>query len=145
MVAGRRPRTLAKQELLVARRRESIHVNQSFVIAFSLPRPLLEAWITVLLTPIAWLAALGGLYSLTDATCSRPGQVPMSALALACLVIALAPAPVAWLRGRYLRVNGHTGERARFLFHTAAGLSALFALVTLLTAIPIITLAPCPS
>jgi len=110
---------------------------------FSQPRALIEAWISVLLAPVAWAVALGGLYSLTDEVCARGGRMPMDAVALACLVLTLAPAPLAWLRGRHTPPDTDAGERARFLFHTAMGLSALFALVTLLTAIPIFLLDPC--
>ena len=113
------------------------------MIPFSLPRPLFEAWITVLIAPLAWMGALGGLYTLTDATCAQPGRMSMSALAFACLAVTIVPAPVAWLRSRRTRIDTTTGERARFLFHTAAGLSALFAVVTLVTAIPIFMLDPC--
>jgi hypothetical protein len=107
------------------------------------PRALVEAWFTVLLAPVAWAVALGGLYSLTDETCAHPGRLPMSVLAGACLALTLMPAPIAWLRGRHTAVDSSAGERARFLFHTAVGLSALFALVTLVTAIPIFLLDPC--
>jgi hypothetical protein len=110
---------------------------------FSQPRALIEAWISVLLAPIAWATALGGLYSLTDETCAHPGRVPMGALAIACLVLTLVPAPIAWVRGRHTTADSNAGERARFLFRTATGLSALFALVTLVTAIPIFLLDPC--
>jgi hypothetical protein len=110
---------------------------------FTQPRALVEAWISVLLAPIAWATALGGLYSLTDETCSHPGRIPMGALAAACLVLTLIPAPIAWLRGRRTPADTSAGERARFLFHTAMGLSALFALVTLMTAVPIFWLDPC--
>jgi hypothetical protein len=110
---------------------------------FTRPRALIEAWISVLLAPVAWAVALGGLYSLTDETCARGGRLPMDAIALVCLVVTLVPAPLAWLRGRHTPDDSSAGERARFLFHTAIGLSALFALVTLLTAIPIFLLDPC--
>jgi hypothetical protein len=109
----------------------------------SRPRALIEAWISVLLAPVAWAVALGGLYSLTDETCAHPGRMPMGALALACLVLTIVPAPIAWLRGRQAPADSNAGERARFLFHTAMGLSALFALVTLVTAIPIFMLDSC--
>ena len=110
---------------------------------FAQPRALIEAWLSVLLAPVAWAVALGGLYSLTDETCAHPGPLPMSALAAACLVLTLMPAPIAWLRGRRTPADSSSGERARFLFQTAVGLSALFALVTLVTAIPIFVLDPC--
>lgn len=110
---------------------------------FTRPRALVEAWITVLLAPVAWAVALGGLYSLTDEVCAQGGRLPMHTVAFACLVLTLAPAPLAWLRGRHTPADTNAGERARFLFHTAVGLSGLFALVTLLTAIPIFLLDPC--
>jgi hypothetical protein len=111
--------------------------------SLSQPRALVEAWCTVLLAPVAWAVALGGLYSLTDETCSQPGRLPMGVLAAACLALTLMPAPIAWLLGRHTPADTSAGERARFLFHTAVGLSALFALVTLVTAIPIFLLDPC--
>ena len=110
---------------------------------FSQPRALIEAWVSVLLAPIAWAIALGGLYSYTDETCTHGSRLPMDAIACACLVLTLVPVPIAWLRGRHTPANSNSGERARFLFHTAIGLSALFALVTLVTAIPIFLLDPC--
>ena len=113
------------------------------MMSLSQPRALIEAWATVLLAPIAWAVALGGLYSLTDETCAHGGRLPMDALAGACLVLTLIPAPIAWIRGRRTPTDSNSGERARFLFNTALGLSALFALVTLLTAVPIFLLDPC--
>jgi hypothetical protein len=113
------------------------------MISLSQPRVLIEAWATVLLAPIAWATALGGLYSLTDETCAQGGRLPMDALAAACLVLTIIPAPIAWIRGRHTPADSNAGERARFLFNTAVGLSALFALVTLMTAIPIFLLDPC--
>jgi hypothetical protein len=107
------------------------------------PRALIEAWISVLLAPVAWAVALGGLYSLTDEVCARGGRLPMDALAFSCLVLTLVPAPFAWMRGRHTPADTNAGERARFLFNTAMGLSALFAFVTLVTAIPIFLLDPC--
>jgi len=107
------------------------------------PRALIEAWISVLLAPVAWAIALGGLYSYTDETCAHGNRLPMDAIAFSCLALTLLPAPIAWLRGRHTPADSGSGERARFLFHTAIGLSALFALVPLVTAVPIFMLDPC--
>ena len=113
------------------------------MMSLSQPRALIEAWVTVLLAPLAWAVALGGLYSLTDETCARDGRLPMDALAAACLALTLLPAPIAWFRARHTPTDSNAGERARFLFNIAVGLSALFALVTLMTAVPIFLLDSC--
>jgi hypothetical protein len=111
--------------------------------AVSSPRALLEAWLTVLLAPVAWAAALGILYSLVDETCTRQGRGDMLVVGGACLALAIVPAPIAWRWRRHIDDTTSSGQRARFMLELAGGASLLFALVTLISAVPIVLLDPC--
>ena len=111
--------------------------------AVSSPRALLEAWLTVLLAPVSWAAALGILYSLIDETCANHGRGEMVGVSVACLALAIVPAPIAWRWRRHIDGTTSSGQRARFMLELAAGASLLFALVTLISAVPIALLDPC--
>jgi hypothetical protein len=111
--------------------------------AVSAPRALLESWLTVLLAPVSWAAALGILYSLVDETCASHARGEMVAVAVTCLALAIAPAPIAWRWRRKLDDATSSAQRARFMLELATGASVLFALVTLISAIPIALLDPC--
>jgi hypothetical protein len=109
----------------------------------SRPRALVEAWTAVLLAPLAWSAALGILYSLTDETCARGQRGTMWAVALGCVALSLLPAPIAWTWRRRVASDGEVAERVRFMFDVALGTSALFTLVLVVTAVPIAMLESC--
>jgi hypothetical protein len=111
--------------------------------AVTSPRAILEAWISVLLAPTAWAISLGVLYSLTDETCAHSGRGTMFAIALGCIALAIAPAPLAWHWRRSIEETSSSGERARFMLQVAAGCSLLFTLVTIVNAVPIAFLDPC--
>jgi len=109
----------------------------------SSPRALLEAWISLLLAPVAWAVSLGVLYSLTDETCAHDGRGTLLAIAGACIALAAAPAPLAWHWRRRLSGTTASEERARFMLQISSGCSLLFTLVTIFNAVPIAFLDPC--
>ena len=111
--------------------------------AYTQPRVLTGTWTLVLLAPIAWAAALGSLFSMTGEACNRGSHGLMQLVAAACVLLALAPAPMAWERRRQIEAATAAGERQRFMLSVAAGGSLIFAIVTLLSAAPIFLLSAC--
>jgi hypothetical protein len=107
------------------------------------PRALLGLWLLFLGAPMAWAAALGVLFSLTDETCvsgHRDAQWLSAALGLA---LAVLPGLVAWPLWRKLLPSTRAAERARFMLGVALGGSVLFTLVMLVSMVPVGLLDPC--
>jgi hypothetical protein len=113
------------------------------VSAHQSTRVLTLLWVAALLAPASWAAALGILFSLTDETCVSGSRAMMSVVASMCVVLAAAPAVIAWPWRQSVSPATAAGERTRFMLGIAVGGSLLFALVTLLTAVPIVFLDPC--
>ena len=111
--------------------------------AYSQPRTFMLSWLTLLLAPIAWATALGILWSLTDESCVHQTRTAMWLSAGVSVLVALVPAPFAWLRRRRLNAASAAGERFRFMFQAAAGVSLIFALTLLLSTVSIWLLSPC--
>jgi hypothetical protein len=109
----------------------------------SAPRDLTATWIALLLSPVAWALALGILYSLTDEVCASGTRGTMVAVAGLCIMLALAPAPLAWTWRRRIDGRSASEQRARFLLAAATGASLIFTLVTIVTAVPIAMLDAC--
>ena len=107
------------------------------------PRALLRLWVLVLLAPVAWVTALSVLFSLTNEACISGSRSHMWWVALGCIALAALPALLAWPSRRIHDSGAAESERARFMLELATGASALFALVTLLTAVPIALLDSC--
>jgi hypothetical protein len=111
--------------------------------AYSQPRTFMLSWLTLLLAPIAWAVALGILWSLTNESCVHQTRTAMWVSAGVSVLVALAPAPLAWLRRRRLDAGSAAGERFRFMLEAAAGVSLIFALTLLLSTVSILLLSPC--
>jgi hypothetical protein len=111
--------------------------------AYSQPGTFLLSWLTLLLAPIAWATALGILWSLTDESCVHQTRTAMWVSAGVSVLVAVVPAPFAWLRRRSLNAASAAGERFRFMLEAAAGVSLIFALTLLLSAASILLLSPC--
>jgi hypothetical protein len=100
-------------------------------------------WCIVLLAPFAWAASLGLMFVLTEHACVSGSRVSLLVTAVLAVALAAVPGLVAW----GLRTRTSTGDeardRARFQLGLAAGGSAIFTLVTLVSAIPIFLLHAC--
>jgi hypothetical protein len=107
------------------------------------PRTLVWLWTTLLLAPLAWASALGLTFSLTDETCISRSRGAMALVSVVSIVLAAAPLGIAWSWRRRVSPASPAGERMRFMLAIAAGGSAIFALVNLLAAVPILFLDPC--
>ncbi|HEX6396398.1 MAG TPA: hypothetical protein VFZ95_03160 [Steroidobacteraceae bacterium] len=106
------------------------------------PRRLLRQWTALLLAPLAWVAALGILFPLTEEACARNSRTAMWVILAVCVLSTLGGAWLAW-RDR-AQVAGNGGEdRARFLAHVALGMSAIFLIVLLVMAPPILFVGAC--
>jgi hypothetical protein len=106
-------------------------------------RSLTSHWLVLLVPAGAWAAALGIMFSLTDETCRRQSIAAMSSVAILCVLLTAAPAPVAWHLRRGIDPATPGGKRARFMLEVAVGASLIFTLVTLMSAIPVFMLDPC--
>ena len=106
------------------------------------PRRLARQWTALLLAPSAWAAALVTLFALTEDACVRDTRTSLWVALTICLALALAGAALAW-RDRLPTQNGGRIDRACFMTAVALGLSAMFAIVLVLMAVPLLMLASC--
>jgi hypothetical protein len=111
--------------------------------ALSRPAVLASQWAAILVPPAAWAAMLGAQYSLTHARCVSGLQWPMHTVAIVAVLVAILPGVMAWPRWRATEATSSAGERTRFMWGLATGASAIFTLVTLLSAVPVWFLDPC--
>jgi phosphatidylserine synthase len=106
------------------------------------PRRLARQWTALLLAPSAWAAALVTLFVLTGDACTRDTRTSLWVALTICLALSLTGAALAW-RDRVPTENGGRIDRARFMTAVALGLSAMFALVLMLMAVPLLMLGSC--
>jgi hypothetical protein len=105
------------------------------------PGRLARQWLVLLLPPVAWAIALGAMFSVTDESCARGSHTALWVIVGGCAVLAIAGAPLAWRERRH--ADQGDIDRTRFMMELALGLSALFSLIVLMNAIPILLLSPC--
>jgi hypothetical protein len=105
-------------------------------------RRLARQWLVLLLPPVAWCTALGALFSVTDESCARGSHAALWIIVAVCVLLASAGVPVAWRERRQAGEEGDV-DRTRFMMELALGLSALFTLIVVMNAIPILLLSPC--
>lgn len=108
-------------------------------------RVLVKLWTVLLIAPVAWSAALGILFALLDESCAQGSRQAMLLAAAVCVLLTILPAPLAWNWRRHFDAGSVGAERARFMLEVACGASVIFALTTLLTAVPVFLLSACPS
>lgn len=107
-------------------------------------RALLIVWTVLLLAPIAWATSLGAMFWLTDPVCQGASRMWIVWTGVACLILALVSAAVAWTGARRW-AHTHDDENVEhFLMVLAKGGGALFALVIALSLVPVAMLSPCP-
>src|SRR5689334_22740596 len=109
--------------------------------SLSRPRTIALTWVAALLAPFAWLSALGMMSSLIDDNCATGSRVLLWANAIACIVLAVAPAAALlapWRRS--LDPESSAGVRARLILDLAMAGSLMLALVMLATSVPILFL-----
>jgi len=106
------------------------------------PRRLLRQWTALLLAPVAWAAALGILFPLTEDACARNSRKAFWVILAVCVISTFAGAWLAWRERAQVTGNGG-GERASFLMHVALGMSAIFLVVLLVMAPPILFVGAC--
>jgi hypothetical protein len=104
-------------------------------------------WTGLLLAPVAFLANLEVGYALVPAACRLGTVLPIHAVQLACLLLALAGLGVA-NRNRLSSGSAARGQerwlaRMRFMGALGVAVSLLFALTIVSQAIPTFVLSPC--
>ena len=112
----------------------------------SRPRTIVLTWLAALLAPFAWLSALSLMTSLIDDNCSSGSRLLLWANAIACILLAVAPAAALsapWRRS--LDPETTAGLRARLILDLAMAGSLMLALVMLATSVPILFLDACRS
>ncbi len=100
-------------------------------------------WSVVLLAPIAWAASLALMFALTERVCVSGSRMSLLVTAVLAAVLAAIPGIAAWGMRRRTAVGDDAHERARFQLGLAAGGSAIFTLVTVISAVPIFLLHAC--
>lgn len=106
-------------------------------------RGLTMLWSVVLLAPCAWAASLGLMFTLTRAACLSGSRSSLLVTVACAIALAIAPGLVAWRARAGLEPADAARERARFQLGLAAGGSAIFTLVTLVSAVPLFLLGAC--
>jgi hypothetical protein len=109
---------------------------------------LFSPWIGILGGPLVWLVFLQLNYMLAPSACLSQNKVMLGIVTVVALFGTVAPAFAAWRAWHHTGATGQTEEggaigRSRFMALSGIGLSALFALVVLASAIPIIFLGAC--
>lgn len=107
------------------------------------PRGLTMLWSVVLLAPFAWAASLGLMYVLTESACVSGSRISLLVTAASAIALAAIPGVIAWGLRERIEAGDDARERARFQLGLAAGGSAAFTLVILLSAVPIFLLQAC--
>ncbi len=106
------------------------------------PRNLLRQWTALLAAPVAWVAALGILFPLTEDACTRGVRTSFWVILAFCVLLTLGGTVLAWRERGRAGANGGA-DRASFLMQVALGSSAIFGLVLLVMAVPILFLGAC--
>jgi hypothetical protein len=109
---------------------------------------LFSQWIGVLGGPIVWLIFLQVNYMLAPSACLSQNKTMLGIVTIIALFGTIGSASAAWRAWHQAGATSHTEEggsigRSRFMALSGIGLSALFALVVLASAIPIIFLGAC--
>jgi hypothetical protein len=109
---------------------------------------LFSQWIGVLGGPLVWLVFLQVNYMLSPSACLSQNKTMLGIVTLIALFGTMASAFAAWRAWQRAGGTSQTEEggvigRSRFMALSGIGLSALFALVVLASAFPIIFLAAC--
>jgi hypothetical protein len=109
---------------------------------------LLSQWIGVLGGPLVWLVFLQVNYMLAPSACLSQNKTILGIVTVIALFGTVASAFAAWRAWHQAGATAHTEEagaigRSRFMALSGIGLSALFALVVLASAIPIVFLGAC--
>jgi hypothetical protein len=109
---------------------------------------LFSQWIGVLGGPIVWLIFLQVNYMLAPSACLSQNKTMLGIVTIIALFGTIGSAFAACRAWHQAGATSHTEEggsigRSRFMALSGIGLSALFALVVLASAIPIIFLGAC--
>jgi hypothetical protein len=104
------------------------------------PRSLTLLWTTVLAGPIAWALSLSIMFWTTRSVCHGVSRNALLTVGIVCVVLSIL-AGLRAARG----FNQPLGrfEFSHFMLGLAVGASALFALVIILSLVPIFLLSPC--
>jgi hypothetical protein len=107
-------------------------------------REMVLLWVGVLLGPIAWAFSLTRLFWFTHPVCQGTGRGVLWITGAACAVLCVA-AGIGAARGlARARFPAESSDIAPFMMRLAVGMSAAFALVILVSMVPISMLTPCP-
>jgi hypothetical protein len=111
-------------------------------------RGLLLLWVAVLGGPIVWLLDLQVAYWLVYRACHANSMVPLYVETVLAAALGAGQIIVAWRMVQRFpdadRTGGQPADRARFMALGGLGLSVLFFVIVLASAVPRFVLTPCP-
>ena len=108
----------------------------------------MKAWFPILVPPLAALAQQSTSYALVALECTQQQRMPVHAVAVVALLVALTGVAIAWRNWRAAAVaspqdSGTARSRERFLAIMGLSISALMALVMAAMWITLGFLVPC--
>lgn len=108
----------------------------------------MRAWFPILIPPLAALVQQSTSYALVAMECAEQRRLPVHAVAVVALLVALAGIVVAWRDWRAAGVAvpqdaGDQRSRARFLAIMGVSISALMALVMIAMWLTAVFILPC--
>jgi hypothetical protein len=105
------------------------------------PRSLMLLWLTILAGPVAWALSLTIMFWMTREACIEGALAPVLTVGVVCALVTAA----AGIRAAVALVQplGQM-QLTRFMLGLAVAASAMFALVIVLSLVPISMLTPCP-
>jgi hypothetical protein len=111
-------------------------------------RGLMTQMAGVLLPPFAWLLDMQVSYSMVKWACENDGRTILLAIPVVSLTLVSAAAWMAWSSWATIRRHANeegsgTLDRSYFLAISGLGMSALFALLLLVSIVPRFVLSPC--
>lgn len=106
-------------------------------ITHSHSRPRVLIWVAALFAPFAWSAAVSLMFSLVDETCVQGSRVMLWVSVVTCISVAAAPAVLT------APLRGDPGNSARLIRDLVGAGSIVFAMVMLVTSVPVLMLEAC--
>lgn len=94
-------------------------------------------WVTALLAPVAWSAAVSMMFLLIDKTCVQGSRAMVWLNVATCILVAVAPATLVTPLRRF------ASDSAPLVRDLVVAGSIVFAMVMLVTAVPILMLDAC--
>jgi len=107
-------------------------------LTHSRPSPRIFIWVAACVAPFAWAAAVSMMFSMIDETCVQGSRWMVWVSAATCILVAVTPAVL-------IAPARRSAASAPLIRDLVVVGSIVFAMVMLVTAVPILTLDECAS